>query len=224
MRVCINDAYSSIKALNYSVLQGSASGANLFTAYGAPIESVLPAGITINGFTEDHSIRKSFIADSRDQDHQLISMLVDTVTTIASWVDTMSLKLNPDKTEFIMFSYRSQLVKCTTNSVSNSDSTISRSLSVKYLGVTLDENLSLKEHILLKCKKAMANFVIICNIHKFLTKDACTTLVLGLCISHLDYTNAVFYGLPEKTISHLQRIQAMCAKLTLEKSKFDSTT
>ena len=70
----------------------------------------------------------------------------------------------------------------------------------------------------------MANFVMICNICKFLTKDACTTLVLGLCISHLDYANALFYAHREKTILHLQRIQTMCAKLTLEKSKFDSTT
>ena len=128
----------------------------------------------------------------------------------------MHLKLNPDKTDFIMFGYRSQLVKCTTNCVSISYKTIPRSPSVKYLGVTLDENLSLKEHILLKCRKAMANFVMIHNIQKFLTEDACTTLVLGLCISHLDYTNAFFYGLLNKTISHLQRIQAMYAKLTLK--------
>ena len=115
----------------------------------------------------------------------------------------MHLKLNPDKTEFIMCSYRSQLVKFATNCVSISDSTIPRNPSVKYLGVTLDENHSLKEHILLKCRKAMANFVMIHNIQKFLTRDACTTLVLGLCISHLDY--------------------AICAKLTLKKSSFDKT-
>ena len=186
-----------------------------------PTESIIPAGITINGFADDHSIRKSFIADSRDQENQSISMLMDTVTTIASWIDTMHLKLNPDKTEFIMFGYRSQLAKCTTKFISISDSTIPRTLSVSNLGVILDENLSLKEHILPKCRKAMANFVMICNIHKFLTKDAYTTLVLGLCISHLDYANALFYGLPKKTISHLQRIQA---KLTLDKSMFDSTT
>ena len=46
MKVHINDAYSSIRTLNYSVLQGSASGANLFTACCAPIESVIPDGIT----------------------------------------------------------------------------------------------------------------------------------------------------------------------------------
>ena len=173
MRVCINDAYSSIRALNYSVPQGSVSGANLFMAYCAPVESVIPAGITINGFADDHSISKSLITNSRDQEHQTIS-----------WMDTMHLKLNPDKTEFKMVCYRSELVKCA-DSVTISDSAIPRSPSVKHLGVTLDENLSLKEHIILKCRKAMTNFVMIWNIHEFLTKDTCTTLVLGLCICHL---------------------------------------
>ena len=203
--MCINDAYSSIRALTYSVPQGNESGVNLFMAYCAQTESVIPIGITINGFADNHLMGKSFVANSRDQEHQTISMLMDTVTTIASWMETMCLKLNPDRTEFIMFSYRSQLVKCATDSVSISDSDIPRCPSVKYLGVTLDENLSLKEHIILKCRKANANFVMIHNICKFLTMDTFTTLVLGLCISHLDYANALIYGLPEKTISHLQR-------------------
>ena len=106
-------------------------------------------------------------------------MLMDTVTAIASWMDTIHLKLNSDNTEFIMFGYRRQLVKCAKDSVSISDSAISRSPSVKYLGVSFDENLSLKDHIILKCRKAMANFVMICNISKFLTNDAGTTLILA---------------------------------------------
>ena len=204
MKVQINDAYLSIRALNYSVPQGSASGANLFTAYCAPIKSVILTGITINGFADDHLIRKPFNADSQDQESQSILLMMDTVANIGSWMDTMCLKLNPDKTEFIMFGYKNQLVKCTTSYVTISDSTIPNSPSVKYLGVTLDENLNLKEHILSKCRKGNANFVRICNIWEYLTKDACTTLVLGLCISHLDYANALYYGLPDKTISHLQ--------------------
>ena len=223
MKVCINDAYSSIRTLNYSVLQGSASGANLFTAYCVLIESVIPAGITINGFADDHSIRKPFNADSQDQESQFILLMMDMVANIASWIDTMHLKLNPDKTKFIMFGYRNQLSKCTASYVTISYSTIPKSSSVKYLGVTLDENLNLKEHILTKCRKAIANFVRICNIKQYLMKDSCTTLVLGLCISHLDYANALYYGLPDKTISHLQMVQTMCAKLTLKKSKYDST-
>ena len=108
---------------------------------------------------------------------------MDTVVNIASWMDTMHLKLNPDKTEFIVFSYRNQLDKCKTSYVTISGSTIPKSPSVKYLRVTLDENLNLKEHILTKCRIAIANFFRICNIQQYLTTDACTTLVLGLCVS-----------------------------------------
>ena len=81
------------------------------------------------------------------KESQSILLLMDMVANIASWLDTVHLKLNPDKTEFIMFGYRSQLVKCTTSYVTISDSTIPKSPSFKYLGVTLDENLNLKEHI-----------------------------------------------------------------------------
>ena len=154
----------------------------------------------------------------------MIILMVDTDANIASWMDTMHLKLNPDKTEFIMFGYRNQLDECKTSCVTISGSIIPKSPSVKYLGVTLDENLNLKEHILTKCKTAVANFVRICNIWQYLTTDACSTLVLGLCIIHLDYANALYYGLPDKTISHLQIVQSMCAKLTLRRSKCDSTT
>ena len=150
--------------------------------------------------------------------------MVDTVANIASWMDTMHLKLNPNKTKFIMFGYRNQLDKCKTSYVTISGSTIPKSPSVKYLGITLDENLNLKEHILTKCRTAIANFVRICNIQQYLTTDACTTLVLGLFINHLDYANALYYGLPNKTVSHLQMVESMCAKLMLRKSKYDSTT
>ena len=102
MKVCINNAYSSIRSLNYSVPQGSASGVNLFTAYCAPIKSVMPASITINGFADDRPIRKSFNEDSQDQESQSITLMMGTVANIASWMDTMHLKLNLDKTKFIM--------------------------------------------------------------------------------------------------------------------------
>ena len=164
MKVHINNAYSSIRSLNYSVPQGSASGANLFTAYCTSIELVIPASITINGFADDHSLRKLFNADSWDQESQSIILMMDMVANIASWKDTMHLKLTPDKTEFIMFGYRNQLGKCKTSYITISGSTIPKSSSVKYLGVTLDENLNLKEHILTKCRTAIANFVRIRNI------------------------------------------------------------
>ena len=50
------------------------------------------------------------------------------------------------------------------------------------------------------------------------------TLVLGIVMSHLDYSNAVFSGLPEKDLANLQRIQNAGAKLVLQKDKLSSST
>ena len=48
------------------------------------------------------------------------------------------------------------------------------------------------------------------------------TLVLSLCVTHLDYGNALLYGLPKKSIKRLQIVQNMCAKLVLQCSKYSS--
>ena len=70
----------------------------------------------------------------------------------------------------------------------------------------------------------MLNFLRIRSIHHLLTKDATSSLVLSLCVSHLDYCNSVLYGLPDITISKMQKIQNMCACLVLRKHKWDSAT
>ena len=57
-----------------------------------------------------------------------------------------------------------------------------------------------------------------------LTASACHTLVLMLCISHLDYANTLLYGMTKKLKSKYQRNQNMCAKLVLNKKKYDSAT
>ena len=68
------------------------------------------------------------------------------------------------------------------------------------------------------------NFIKIRNICKYFNKSACETLLLALCISHLDYSNAIVINLLDNTINKLQRIQNICAKLILNKGKFASVT
>ena len=70
----------------------------------------------------------------------------------------------------------------------------------------------------------MGNFKQIKSIRKYLSKDACTTLVPMLCISHLDYGNSLLYGLPQKFINWYQLVQNICTKLVLNRSKYSSST
>ena len=60
------------------------------------------------------------------------------------------------------------------------------------------------------------------SIHHLLTQEATSSLLLSLCVSHLDYCNSVLYGLPDITINKMQKIQNMCAHLVLRRAKWDS--
>ena len=101
---------------------------------------------------------------------------------------------------------------------------IQRSNLIKYLGGHLDTSLTFKEHVKQKHKADMLNFIKIKVIRPNLTTVACHTLVLMLCISHLDYANALLYGMTKKLKLRYQRIQNMCAELVLNKQKYDSAT
>ena len=86
------------------------------------------------------------------------------------------------------------------------------------------QNLKMTHHINMKFKAAMANFVKILSVRKYLTKQACKTLVLSLVLSHLDYSNSALVGIPDTLINKFQRIQNMCTKLVLNRSKHTSST
>ena len=89
---------------------------------------------------------------------------------------------------------------------------------VKYLGGLHDNTLSFDQHVSSKVQKAMANFIKIKSIYGYITREACTTLLLILCMSHLDYSNTVLYGIPNKPLNKYQRIQNVC-KISTRKIK-----
>ena len=56
VKVCVDGQYSMEKIINYSVPQGSLLGPVLFNAYCSTLVEVIPTGISINGFADDHSL------------------------------------------------------------------------------------------------------------------------------------------------------------------------
>ena len=111
-------------------------------------------------------------------------------------MDCNRLKMNDGKTEFIMFGSKVQLAKCITKSININGTKVQRSEVIRYLEAWLDQNLTLTEHVNRKCQNAMMNLLKIKQLRKFLTQEAPHILVRGLVISHLNYCNSIFAGLP----------------------------
>ena len=214
-RVTVNGVCSKDRDLTVSVPQGSCAGANIFNLYCSPLQDVVPKDLQLSGFADDHSVRKTFKAGDTCEETTTISKLESCLLSIKQWMDQVRLKMNPSKTEFIHFGNAPQLHKCFTNSIDVAGDLILRSNVIRYLGVWLDASLNFKLHVTKKCKAAMLNFIRIRGICHLLTEEATSSLVLSLCVSHLDYCNAVLYGLPEVTINRMQKVQNMCVRLVL---------
>lgn len=134
------------------------------------------------------------------------------------------LKLNPAKTELMLFGTKSSLAKCFNHSIRLSGSMIFREEKAKYLGVTLDSSLTFRAQVTNVCAKAMLNLSRNCCLHQYLNKETCQILVQALVIAHLDYANICYIGLPKKDMERLQRVQNQAAKLVLKAGCLDSTT
>ena len=221
-KVCVNSTYSDSKNLTFSVPQGSASGANLFTAYCASIIEAIPSDITLQGFADDHFVYKGFKPNI--EENVTISQLEQTMINVKTWMDKMRLKMNTNKTEMILFGHHQQLSKCTINKFTAGEDEVPISGVVRCLGSWLDKTLTFKHHVNQKVKTASWNLLKIRNIRKYLTKDACETLVVGLVLSHIDYCNSILIDVPEVTLKPFKRLLAASAKLILNKSKFTSTS
>ena len=165
--------------------QGSCSSANVLTCYCSLIDQIVPKDITLNGFANDHSLRKCFPAGNRTQEQQTKHRMELTSSDIKEWMDSMHLNLNSEKTEYIMCGSHQQLTKINPEPLQAGPDLIELSNKVKHLGTLLDNTLSFDQHISSKVQKAMANFIKVRSIHKYITWDACTTLLLMLCMSHL---------------------------------------
>ena len=96
--------------------------------------------------------------------------------------------------------------------------------SSRDLGVILDSNLTMADHIRIKCRAAAIGIAKIGKLWKFPTDSATERLVHAFVSSHIDYCNSLLFGLPDYHILPLQRIQNSAARLISRTRKFDRIT
>ena len=153
-----------------------------------------------------------------------IHQLQDCCSKVKNWMDYNRLKMNSDKTEFILIGSKQQLQKCNTKQININSENIIMSETIKYLGTWIDSNLSFRKHITERCKNAMWNLHKLKHIRKFLDQDTCHTLVCRLVLAHLDYAKAVLANLPNVEIAKMQQVQNIAAKLVMGADRYTSPT
>ena len=132
--------------------------------YSSTISEKVDPGLTFKAFSDDYAIIKEFNPNQTTDESHVIYLLTDNLTKIKDWMNSVRLKMNNSKSEFIMFGNRIQTNKCDTSELNREGEAVHKSQIVKYLGAWLDSELTLKTHVKKKCASAMLNLQRIKNI------------------------------------------------------------
>ena len=126
------------------------------------------------------------------------------------------LKLNHEKTEFLLVGTRQAIAKFCVEPLAVRDHLIAPRQIAKNLGYWIDQQLSIRmvTNINKICHSASYFYLHnIRRIRKLLSVESTKLLVHALVTSRIDLCNSLWYGLPQTQLSKLQRVQNTAARL-----------
>ncbi|CAB4000445.1 RNA-directed DNA polymerase from transposon X-element [Paramuricea clavata] len=111
-RVVINGSHSREFPLMYGVPQGSCLGPLLFIVYSSKLFEVIKNHLPdAHAYADDTQLYISFKPDSTASELEAVTSLQNCIADIKTWMTVDKLKLNDDKTEFIIIGTHAQLNK-----------------------------------------------------------------------------------------------------------------
>ena len=219
-RVKINDKFSEELNVDYGSVQGSVLGPKFFNIYVRSQPQVFEEnGFETSAFADDSNGSKTFAI--KFQYNILKNDVANCIEQVVKWSNSMFLKINPDKTEIILFYPKSLQDQVIIQGTFVGDDCIRYSQAVKNVGVWLDRNLTFEKHvnaIVSHCYKLIKN---IGRIRRFITKEQTEMLVHSVITSKLDYCNSLLINTSQANLFKLQKVQNAAARLVVRGRKRD---
>jgi len=214
--ITIDHSLSTPSKLNIGVPQGSVLGPLLFLVYILPLGEIIKHHRVLrHGYADDTQLYLRFPQKDISQFQQAITKLESCIEDIRTWMTTNKLKLNEDKTEFMIIT--SKFYKATYQQLNPTLTVggvpIKPVCSVRNLGAIFDCVMSMEGHVKNVKRSMYFHLKEIGRIRRYLDKDTCHIAVQSLVISRLDYANIMLVGLPQNLLHGLQVAQNSAARL-----------
>jgi len=191
---------------------GSVLGLLLFLLYLSELfDAVAEFGFTGHVYADDTQLYISVPAVSYQE---TIERFVCCLERVRDWTASNRLKLNEDKTQIIWLGTWNQLSKSLPQSLTLWNGTMLQfSTAVKNIGVLIDSQLTMADHIAAVCLSGFFQLRQLRLIRQSLTPVAVKTLVHAFISSRLDYCNQLFVGVSGRLLDKLQSLQNAAARL-----------
>ncbi|KAF7237674.1 Structural maintenance of chromosomes protein 1B [Varanus komodoensis] len=170
-------------------------------------EVIRRCGLRNHQYADDTQLYLSFSTNPGEA----VAVLNRCLAEVMEWMRANKLKLNPDKTEVLLVG-GSGFGEGGFDLVLNG-ATLPLRDKVCSLGVLLDLELSLEAQVTAVARSAFLQLRLINQLRPYLEYDCLATVTHALVTSRLDFCNALYVGLPLKTVRTLQLVQNRAARL-----------
>ena len=142
-----------------------------------------------------HMLYLSYKTDNSLMEQDATKTMERCINDKRIWMLTNKLKLNKDKTEFMVIGTRPQLGKVSTGELTVGYSRVAPVSTAKNLGVWLDPPLKLDTHTTKMCSAAYYHLHNIWRIWEYITHESTPILVHAVVIGQIDGCNSLLHGL-----------------------------
>ena len=150
--VCISGKKSLSVPLTCGVPQGSVLGPDFFH-YSSPVASIIQSSeISVHCYADDTQLYHAFEPGKNEE--VVLHKLETCIGKLRSWMRKNKLKLNDDKTEFVVFGTPSALKEVKTSSIQIGDHVTHLSPCVRNTGAYFDSILKMNDQVQHVCKSA----------------------------------------------------------------------
>ena len=217
--VSVNGYKSELKSNRYGVPQGSVVGPFLFNIYVRDLMRLMEEeGFDAHGYADDHQFLLKFQIDFQATAVRLT--IPSTLDLIGKWMNRYFLKLNPSKTQVIIFHPDSKHSDISFGQlILSNGSRVQISNQVYNLGVTLDSNMSFSPHISASISQGYGLIRNITGIRKYISREHLKTLVNSIIIAKFDNCNSLYVGISAYEAGRLRKFQNACARLIYGRNK-----
>jgi len=220
--VAIENVQSEVVSLMFGVPQGSVLGPAAFSMYTVPLGAILRHHkIGYHIYADDTQL---YLCTDPKNPSSSLDQLRTAISDIRTWMITNKLKINDDKTEFLVITKPHLTSRMKDLKIKIGGHDIPATNSAKNLGVIFDQTLSMEKQINSVSRANLFHLRNISNVRRLLSDSASSLLIHSLVTARLDYCNILYHGLPKKLTKKLQRIQNIAARIQTQTSSYDDVT